>query len=237
MNHSQFGRGLSWVSTSRHNRVIRLCLAAILSIAVLPAGAHAAILLVTTNPYAAVVGTLSIVVTVATPKQNRKRWVAIVDPVNLSDFQLDMSYDPMRMEFDEIEYVAPYSGEGLELPDLSVPGLVQDVQGHTDTPPPGEIDIFKAYFYDLQPTSTQPSQFTVFASSNDFLRALDTDSGTFLVAAPADIVSRTAWAAVPEPASLGMLMFAALTAPLVRIRAKRRAIKSERQKRLGIMVK
>jgi hypothetical protein len=175
---------------------------------------HAALLLATGTPAGLSAGLLSLVAIKFIINKNKRRWVALVDPLNVESFQLDLSYDPNRMQYLGVQYVEPYVNSGPFGPDLSVPGLVQDIIGQVSIPipPPGEVDIFGVEFDDLEPTSDLPSYFTIFASSNDYIRALDTNTGNYVIADWTTIFPTTA-STVPEPDGLS-LMLAGLAFPV-----------------------
>lgn len=180
----------------------------------------AALLLVTAavpgGAPAAVAGALSLAALPFIISKKKRRWIALVDPVNIESFQLDLSYDPMRMEYIGVRYVYPYISDGPRGLDLSVLGLVQDIRGRVSipTPPPGEVDIFGVEFEDLDPESDIPSHFTVFASNNDFIRAFDITTGIQFIADNTNIAPTTAStvisAAIPEPSTFALIGIGAL---------------------------
>ena len=179
---------------------------------------------------AAVAGALSLAALPFVISKKKRRWIALVDPVNIETFQLDLSYDPTRMEYIGVQYIYPYISDGPRGPDLNTLGLVQDIRGRVSipTPPPGEVDIFGVEFEDLDPESDIPSYFTVFASNNDFIRALDVTTGVQVMADSTNIVPTTASThistVIPEPSTstligigiLGMLTFCWRSKRLIR---------------------
>ena len=126
-----------------------------------------------------------------------------VDPINTKEFQLDVAFDTTRASYIGIEYVSPYIQTAP--PDLSRlgDGLLQDVAGYSSIspPPPGNVDVFMVIFQDLQPSQPIP-QFTVFASSNDFVIGYDTDTGGQTIFGPSNIIPATC---IPVPSAVLLL--------------------------------
>jgi hypothetical protein len=125
-----------------------------------------------------------------------------IDPTNVQAFQLDIAFDPSKLQFIDVRYLSPYVAVGT--PDLSrlAEGLLQDVAGVAQTPSSGDVDLYEARFR-LLDRSAFP-QFTVFASSNDFVDVLDTVTGQIARVAPQDILPCET--KIPEPSTHGLLI-------------------------------
>lgn len=109
-----------------------------------------------------------------------KKWVMRIDPLNVQSFQLDVMFDPSRVQLDQsvglngIVYKFPFNQ--ATSPDLSQlnQGHLQHVAGNTANTSPGDVDIFELVFIDLQPGAPITGvPFTVFASSNDSIVGFD----------------------------------------------------------------
>lgn len=108
-------------SMSRKHFFLPLLLSgSLLSLA--PAECSAGLLLFSQVPGLQVAGMLSMVLVPFIKNKNKRNWVAFIDPLNVESFQLDLAYDPNRMQYLGVNYVDPYVELGSGGPDLSIPG-------------------------------------------------------------------------------------------------------------------
>jgi len=146
--------------------------------------------------------------------------ICYIDPLNVEAFQLDYQFDPAGLQFRGIDFLDPYVQTSP--PDLSQlsSGLIRDIAGAVapgTPPPPGDVDIFDVKFLSTGVPFTGP---TVFASSNDYVVVLDTDTGGLVTVGADDITPATC---VPEPRS--WLLTTPALALILRQGFRRRALR------------
>jgi autotransporter-associated beta strand protein len=128
------------------------------------------------------------------------RWVARMDPLATQAFQLDFTFDPARAQLVEtagtggIIYKFPFNQ--TTPPDISQlgNGRILDIAGSAGAVQgtPGDSDIFELVFLDLQPGLPITSvAFTVSASANDFVTAVDPATNQQIVYGPGQITPTT----------------------------------------------
>lgn len=115
-------------------------------------------------------------------------------------FQGDLQFDTGVAEYLGMSYVSPFGITGDPDFDLLSVGLIQDFAGSTATPVEGTVDVVTMTFHDLT-NGTGTFAGTVFASSNDYVTAYDSGTGTTTTFGPEEIESASV-PAVPEPGSL-----------------------------------
>lgn len=121
-----------------------------------------------------------------------------VDPYNISSFQLDVSFEASKVQFVGIVGLNGYIiDDDFNVITDGNTGFITDIHGYfpgfndriftpitTDSvvegplppnPPAGEVDIFQVEFLVLRPDLDKT--FGVFASSNDYIKGFDPDTG------------------------------------------------------------
>ena len=131
-----------------------------------------------------------------------------VDPENVEAFSLSIKFDPSVLQFSSITYFAPY--EETTPPDLSQisEGLILNIAGSTEDPPPGDVFLFEVNYTPVVSGTTPLGYDTIFAGAGDFIDAFDPSTGQITFVGPSQIPP----ADCPEPASFLVLGTALLGA-------------------------
>ena len=130
----------------------------------------------------------------------------IVDPYNVKEFNLGVSFDPAAFAFDSITYLNGFSE--VSAPDLTqvTNGLILDIHGENSNPPTGDVDIFRVNLNPIQNSGTYTA--STFAGPTGFIKGFDpvTSQETFIGASNIGGAS-TDCPICPEPSSLALLVF------------------------------
>ena len=153
-----------------------------------------------------------------------KKKKIIIDPFNVRAIQVDVQFDPGQVKFRSIIPIAPFEIDAQSPPNLErlSEGFLEDVfvvVPDTVDPPEGHVDIFEVFFEDVG--RSKFAQFTVFASSNDFMRGFDPDTGETVNVDPLNIVPATF--TTPEPSSFALIAIGMLGLVGNRWRVRQRA--------------
>jgi hypothetical protein len=114
-----------------------------------------------------------------------------IDPENVEAFSLSIEFDSSVLTFDSIIYIAPYVE--TTPPDLSqvADGYIYNIAGSIaagDVAPAGDVNIFEV-IYTASVAGTEPLGYdTVFASTGDYVDAIDPDTGAITYFGPSQIV-------------------------------------------------
>lgn len=130
--------------------------------------------------------------------------LVLIDPVGVTEFQLDVQFNPAAVTFAGLTYASPYAESAP--PDLSnlANGQVNDISGRAvGLPPAGNAYLFGLTFLGIPGALNQDRWFTVSASANDFVTLRDPTTGQSTTVAGTGILGASA--ACPEPTAWALL--------------------------------